>query len=215
MNKNFGDMGLMFVYCTLIFISGVVFGFIFTNGGQVSFVAFLGALSSIATVGAAIIAVIALKGWKEQFKFQKKYDAILELRTFLHGCADSYTFLASLRDHFVDHLRAGSITSLSDNYPFEAQRRWFSHINDMSRSWDMVNVLLTRDERVFFKQVPTDIRRLVGETQSEITRIVIQGADGADLQIFNEVNEGLEKIDEAYKRFEIRTRLFLKKITTY
>lgn len=120
--KNSVDFGLMVVYCALLFCAGVVFGFIFTKDGQVGLVSFFGALSSLAAVGAAVIAVIALHGWKAQFKFQKKYEAVVEFHTYLHGCADAYVYLSSVRDHFAAYIRNGSDIDLSVNFPSEAHR---------------------------------------------------------------------------------------------
>ena len=95
---------LLPTYCLLLFAAGCIFGFIFTKDGQIGLVSFLGAMSSLATVGAAITAVAALNSWKAQFQLQKKYDAVISVRAFLHEASHPLIYLSSLSNHFSAYI---------------------------------------------------------------------------------------------------------------
>lgn len=216
MSDEVSSFWLMVFYCLLIFAAGSVFGFIFTIDGQVGFLAVLGALASIATVGAAIVAVIALRGWKSQFNFQKKYDSVIHLRTFLYSTAESRAFLTALRDHLASYLRSSDADILSDpdNYPFEFEEKWLSHFSDINRAWDTMNVFLTDEEFREFKFAPDHIAVAVNNAKDKMIEVTFSETKNSILHLHEATNLGVNEISQAYKGLELQTREFLKVISS-
>ncbi|MCX4217446.1 hypothetical protein MKZ87_07315 [Pseudomonas sp. MCal1] len=222
MGNVFGERWLIFFYCLLLFFSGCVFGFIFTKDTQLGFIAFLSAISSIATVGAAITAVFALRSWKAQFQLQKKYDAVIAVRGFLHGATHPRIYLASLSNHLAEYLRSRNDRALADDFPEEDQRNWFNHVSEFGKAWDVMMVLLSKSELEQFDCSPTilgDMVRVAKDAMIEITfgEKDINNLDREDkkligLQNINRVHS--IKIESAYSDMEKQSRTLLGKLAS-
>lgn len=216
MGRGISEFWVMVFYCALIFAAGLIFGFIFTGNAQVGLLAVLGALASLSTIGAAIVAVRALRGWKEQFTFQKKYESVIHLRTFLHSAAEPHAYLTELRDHLASYIRTGDSNDLADpdKYPFETQKKWFAHFSDISRAWDMMNVFLTAEEISAFKFSPEDVEAAVDAASTKMTETAFSDMKNSILHLHEATSVGVKEIAAAYKSLELQTRDFLKEISS-
>lgn len=213
---------LLFFYCLLLFSAGCVFGFVFTEVGQVGFVAFLGAASSLATVGAAITAVVALNSWKAQFKLQKKYDAVVAVREFIHEESHSLIYLSSLSKHFSQYLMSRDYRALAQDFPDEVQRKWFVHISGFGKSWDVMLALLSLDEARRFSFAPADINQIIRAAKEGMMDTTFRNSpDGNAIDETIRVNE-LQKVlqqysvrlSSAYVDMEFQSRILLSELTT-
>jgi hypothetical protein len=79
------DGWVIFIYFLLVFCAGVIFSFIFTGGSAATFIIWVNSLSNLATVAAAITAVIALRAWYPQFKHSEKFKTAKDLRASFYG----------------------------------------------------------------------------------------------------------------------------------
>jgi len=216
-----GNSWLWFIYCALLFCAGGVFGCIFTTEGKISFVSFLSALASLATVAAAITAVIALTLWKAQFLLQKKYDAVIELRTFLHNATHPLIFLESYTTYLEDYVRSGDDRALSQNFPSEFQREWFSHSADFGKSWDMMEVVLSEEEVSIFSSNQKQIENVLKEAVGALSHLAFDGGrQGGEEQIKRLLslrplfNKYASKIEATYVELEAESRMLMKKLAT-
>ncbi|UZE30272.1 hypothetical protein [Pseudomonas asplenii] len=216
-----GDSWIWFIYCALLFCAGGVFGCIFTTQGKIGFVSFLGALASLATVAAAITAVMALTLWKAQFQLQKKYDAVIDLRTFLHSATHPLIFLESYTTYLEDYVRSGDDRALSKNFPSEVQREWFTHSSSFGRSWDMMEVVLSDKELSIFSSDQKQIDNILKEAVKALSKLAFDGGrQGGEEQIERLLslrplfNKYANTIDATYSDLEAQSRMLLKKLAT-
>ena len=222
MGNVFGERWLIFLYCLLLFFFFFFFGFIFTKDSQLGFIAFLGAISSIATVGAAVTAVFALSSWKAQFQLQKKYDAVIAVRGFLHGAIHPNIYLASLSNHFAEYLRSRNDRALADDFPDEVQRNWFNHVSEFGKAWDVMIVLLSKSELEQFDCSPTVLDNMVRDAKDSMIEVTFREGDSndldredkklIDLQNINRVHT--VKIEFAYADMEKQSRNLLGKLAS-
>lgn len=222
MGNIYGERWLIFLYCLLLFFAGSIFGFIFTKDSQLSFIAFLGAISSIATVGAAVTAVFALSSWKAQFQLQKKYDAVIAVRGFLHGAIHPHIYLASLSNHLAEYLRSRNDRALADDFPDEDQRNWFNHVSEFGKAWDVMMVLLSNSELEQFKCSPTVLDEMVRVAKDAMIEITFRDGEGNDSDPEDQKLIGLQNINRvhaleiefAYADMEKQSRILLGRLAS-
>ena len=91
------DRWVIFTYFVLVFCAGVIFSFIFTGGSGATFLVWVNAIASLATVAAAITAVVALRAWYPQFKHSEKFKAAKNLRASFYGAGPVNAALNNLQ----------------------------------------------------------------------------------------------------------------------
>jgi len=191
-----------------------VFGFIFSKDGQISLIGFLSASSSIATVATAVIALVALNSWKQQFKLQKRYDAVMELRGHALNVSPPLLYLNSMREHFAHYLRSKDDNALAELYPYEIQREWFVKINEMTKSWNVVSILLSDAELAMLDKTPVVLEKMVREVVDEMMQMSVGGEKKSLLSLHQTGNQGALKIEKAFTDFEKQCRDLLKYISS-
>ncbi|MBF6037760.1 hypothetical protein H8F22_02615 [Pseudomonas sp. P154a] len=222
MGRVFFERWLLLTYCLLLFASGCIFGFIFTKDGQVGLVSFLGGISSLATVGAAITAVVAMNSWKAQFQLQKKYDAVIFVRAFLHEASHPLIYLSSLSNHFSAYILSRNDRALANNYPDEIQRKWFDHASEFGKAWDVMTVFLSKSELESFGYSPTAINQMVRVAKDALIETAFGNSMGLEksdeaariLGLQNILRTHTVKIESAYVDMEKQSRVLLGELTS-
>jgi hypothetical protein len=222
MERVFFERWLLLTYCLLLFASGCIFGFIFTEDGQIGMASFLGAVSSLATVGAAITAVVALNSWKAQFQLQKKYDAVISVRAFLHEASHPLIYLSSLSNHFSAYIFSRNDRALANNYPDEIQTKWFDHASEFGKTWDVMTVFLSKRELESFGCSPTVINQMVRVAKDALIDTAFGKGSGLEnndeaariLGLQNIIRVHTVKIESAYTDMEKQSRVLLRELTS-
>lgn len=201
------------IYCVLLFLSGSVFGFIFSKDGQIGLVSFLSASSSIATVATAVVALVALNSWKHQFKLQKRYDAVMELRSHALNASPPLVYLNSMCEHFSHYLRSRDDNALAELYPYEIQREWFVKVNEMTRTWNVVSILLSDLELSMLPSNPMSLEKMVRDVVNEMMQMAVGEDRKSLLSVHQAGSQGAVKVEKAFSDFEQRCRDLLKHIS--
>jgi len=200
-------------YCALLFFAGSVFGFIFTKDGQIGFTAFLSAGSNVATIATAVVAVVALNSWKHQFKLQKRYDSVMELRAHALNASPPLLYLNSMREHFAHYLRSKDDHALAELYPYEIQREWFVKINEMTKTWNVVSILLSDTELSVLDHNPVGLEKMVRDVVMEMMQMSVGDEKKSLLALHQIGNQGCIKIEQAFSDLENQCRELLKNIS--
>ncbi|NMX65509.1 hypothetical protein [Pseudomonas sp. WS 5079] len=208
---------VIFCYCCLLFCAGVVFGFIFTKSGEVSFIAFLGALSSLATIGAALTAVYALNSWRTQFKHAEKYRMIKELRDMTSDSDFIRRFVISVRDQLMNSL---SSEALEDD-PSEVMKDfgmelWWQHSKSLNYAWSNMCEILSDEDISRFATRPSDLDDSVTEWFEKMIYIVFEDESPRLRRYLNLVKEtarGGKEITSQYKELETGARALIKNLS--
>jgi hypothetical protein len=163
----------------LLFLAGVVFSFLFTKTGEVGFVAFLGAVASLATIGAAITAIYALNIWYPQFKHSEKFKALKRLREILDAGNSAEKYIESV---YFDCMRRNtnevSSGTRAMDMRHEAKVKWRRQCLSVERCWDDLETLFSQSELAAFSDVPKDIDIAV---ESHVQNIEYMTSDGASV----------------------------------
>ena len=207
----------MFFYCCLLFSAGVVFGFIFTKGGEVGFVTFLSAASNLATVGAALTAIYALHAWYPQFKHTEKHKLIKEFQSLASDSGVVRTVIDSLKDTLV----AGVLTELSGGtyprapMPDDEMNAWWRHMGSLQYAWKNMSDLLSDDEVEVFTTSPGIIDNLTKDLISEMIDMAYEDVGAKRmLELTRHAARGAEIIASKYEELERGSRLLLKKLAS-
>lgn len=207
---------LLFLYCGLLFSAGIVFGFIFTNSGEVGFVTFLSAASSLATIAAAVTAVYALHAWYPQFKYAEKYKLIREfqLLLFQHNAARDYIY--SCNKNFLEYIEAedGRLPDHFAMLPQEASKNWQHHISAMLQAWGNMTLMLSDEEVSFLELTPNDIDRDVDELIGRLMDETFEEVGyKRKYKVAKESARGVERIVSRYRLLQDNVTYLLKSIT--
>jgi hypothetical protein len=207
----------MFCYCCLLFSAGIVFGFIFTKGGEVGFVTFLSAASSLATVGAALTAIYALHAWYPQFKHAEKHKLIKEFQSVASDSDVVRNFIYSLKGTLVAEIDAERSGELHPHSPFpdDEMRAWWRHMGSLQYAWRNMSDLLSDDEAKAFTISPGIIDNLTKDLVSEMMDMAYEDADAKRRwKLTRHATHGAEIIASKYEELESGSRLLLKKLAS-
>ena len=208
---------VIFCYCCLLFCAGIVFGFVFTKSGEVNFIAFLGVLSSLATIGAALTAVYALNSWRTQFKHAEKYRMIKELRDMTADSDFIRRFVISVRDQLMNSLYSESL----EDDPSEVMKDfgmelWWQHSKSLNYAWNNMCEILTDEEISWFVTRPSKLDDSVSEWFQKMIYIVFED-DGPrhkrHLNLAKETARGGKEITSQYKELETGARALIKNLS--
>lgn len=207
---------LMFLYCSLLFSAGIVFGFLFTKTGEVSFVTFLSAASSLATIAAAVTAVYALYAWYPQFKHAEKYKLIREFQALLfqHNAVRDYVY--SCRKHFLEYIESedGGLSNPFSPLPQEALKNWLDHVSALSQAWENMTLMLSDEEISLLGLAPIDIDR---EVDDLIGRLMDETFDEVGkkrkFKVARDSSRGAELIVSRYRLLQDNVRRLLRSVT--
>lgn len=208
---------LVFCYCCLLFSAGIVFGFLFTKGGEVGFVAFLSAASSLATVGAAMTAIYALHAWYPQFKHAEKYKLIKEFQQVTAKSELVREFIYTLKDKLIEVIEAEHSGTPYPHAPLpdEEMRAWWRHMDSMQYAWRNMNDLLSDEETKFFTTSPGIIDNLTKDLVSEVMDLAYEEKEtNRRLKLARRAASGAEIIALKYRELEDSSRLLLKKLAS-
>lgn len=208
---------LIFCYCCLLFSAGIVFGFVFSKGGEVGFVTFLSAASSLATVGAALTAIYALHAWYPQFKHAEKYKLIKEFQAVVSKSDLVRDFIYSLKGKLVEVINAEESGGADPHSPIseDEMRAWWRHMDSMQYAWKNMRDLLSDDEAEFFTISPGVIDNLTKDVVSEMMDLAYEETDSKRrLKLVRRSASGAEIIASKYHELEEASRLLLKKLAT-
>lgn len=174
----------------------------------------LSCISSFATVLAVVVAIFALKSWRSQFKYQKKYECILDLRSQLHGANEAAIYLNSLCVHFGEIIKSGTDSDLFDvdKFPYQLQRDWWSHLSKIQRTWALLEVTLEKSEIKFFTVNPNTLEGDVTSTVKQMIDLSCGEPKGSVVALYQLVNSSIVGMEEKYKLLEKQCRLALTKI---
>lgn len=163
---------------------------------------------------ASFIAMRALNSWRAQYKFQKKFECILELRAHLHGAPDPQKYISSIRNHFADTISTGADHDLFDpqHFPFEIQQSWFEHINSMQRTWALLEALLTPNELRSLQLSADILERQVQEVVRQMINIACGEPKGTLFELHKVGTAGMLDIERSYSSLEAQCRVLLKSI---
>ncbi|QGF94522.1 hypothetical protein GH769_15120 [Pseudomonas sp. CFSAN084952] len=208
---------LIFCYCCLLFSAGIVFGFIFSKGGEVGFVTFLSAASSLATVGAALTAIHALHAWYPQFKHAEKYKLIKEFQLVTAKSELVRAFIYALKDRLIEVVEADhSVAPLShDPLPDDEMRAWWRHMDSMQYAWRNMIDLLSDEETKLFTTSPGIIDNMTKDLVSEVMDLAYEETDSnRRLKLARRSAYGAEIIAAKYQELEDASRVLLKKLAS-
>ncbi|PMZ71768.1 hypothetical protein C1X65_22605 [Pseudomonas sp. FW305-70] len=205
----------MFLYCLLLFSAGIVFSFLFTKTGEVGFVAFLGAVASLATIGAAITAIYALNIWYPQFKHSEKFKALKKLREILDAGNSAEKYIESV---YFDCMRkntneTNSGTKLLDAR-HEAKTKWRRQCLSVERCWDDLETLFSQSDLAFFSDVPKDIDSAV---ESHVQNIEYMTSDGASvdfIQLHLQISDVCQNIRLRTKHVSEDSKALISKLVS-
>lgn len=208
---------VIFCYCCLLFCTGIVFGFIFTKSGEVSFITFLGVLSSLATIGAALTAVYALNSWRTQFKHAEKYRMIKELRDMTADSDFIRRFVISVRDQLMSSLYCESL----EDDPSEVMKDfgmelWWQHSKSLNYAWNNMCEILSDEEISRFVTRPSDLDDSVTEWFKKMIYIVFEDESPRlkrHLSLVKETARGGKEITSQYKELETGARALIKNLS--
>lgn len=207
----------MFFYCCLLFSAGVVFGFIFTKGGEVGFVAFLSAASSLATIGAAVTAIYALHAWHSQFKHTEKYKLIKEFQSVVSDSDVVRNFINSLKDTLVATIIAEHSGGAHPHTPMpdDEMSAWWRHMGSLQYAWRNMSDLLSDEETKVFTISPGVIDNLTKDLVSEMMDMAYEDVDAKRmLKLTRHAARGAENIASKYEQLETGSRLLLKRLAS-
>ena len=208
---------VIFCYCCLLFFAGVVFGFIFTKSGAVSFITFLGVLSSLATIGAALTAVYALNSWRTQFKHAEKYRMIKELRDMTSDSDFIRRFVISVRDQLMNSLFSETL----EDDPSEVMKDfgmelWWQHSKSLNYAWSNMCEILSDEDISRFATRPSDLDDSVTEWFEKMIYIVFEDESPRRRRQFNlakETARGGKELTSQYKALETGARALIKNLS--
>ncbi|MBA1209452.1 hypothetical protein [Pseudomonas fulva] len=174
----------------------------------------LSCVSSVATVLAVVIAIFALKSWRSQFKYQRKYECILDLRSQLHGANEAATYLNSLCAHFGKMIKTGVESDLFDanKFPYQLQRDWWSHLSNLQRTWALLEVTLNKRELKLFTVDPITLEDDVRNTVKEMIDLSCGEPKVSLGALYQLVSNSIVSVEEKYKILEKQCRSALIKI---
>lgn len=170
------DRFLLFVYCGLLFTAGVVFGFLFGDGFRVKVVDYIGVLSGLATIAAAITAVKALNAWHSQFKHSKKYEVALRFRDSLdRGFCDNNYVISLLNYKRAQYAPKNNndltgVTGLKEKKD-AAHEAWIAQGFKVENAWRDLEMLMSESDQKFFECTPPKVRNYVYSVCVEIYKI--------------------------------------------
>jgi hypothetical protein len=207
---------LMFLYCGLLFSAGIVFGFLFTKTGEVSFVTFLSAASSLATIGAAVTAVYALYAWYPQFKHAEKYKLIREFQVLLaeHNAVRDYVY--SCRNHLLKFIEAeeDGLSNPINLIPPEAMQNWQAHMSTMLQAWENMTLMLSDEEILLLGLSPSDLDREVDDLISALMDETFdEVGKKRKFKVVRESARGAELVVSRYRLLQDNVRRLLRAIT--
>jgi len=208
---------LIFFYCCLLFLAGVVFGFIFTKGGEIGLVTFLSAASSLATIGAALTAIYALHAWYPQFKHTEKYKLIKEVQLVASNSGVVRDFIYSLKAGLVAGIDSGS-TANGQPYapiPQAEMTAWWRHMDALQYAWRNMCDLLSENEIRAFTTSPDDIEQQTKDLVSEVMDVAYEdNADNRRLKLIRRAIYGAEAIALKYDELDRSLRILLKDLSS-
>lgn len=170
--------------------------------------------SSLATVVAVAVAIFALRSWRSQFWYQRKYECILDLRSQLHGANDAASYLSSLREHFSNRIRlgVGAGTFDEDRFPYPLQQAWWDHLSKLHRTWALMEVTLSKVELKNFTVDPHKIELEMRECVQEIISLGCAEPPVKLFRIHQQVSNSIISITKSYTELEKECRDVLLKI---
>lgn len=174
----------------------------------------LSCISSGATVLAVVVAIFALRSWRSQFKYQKKYECILDLRSQLHGANEAAIYLNSLCAHFGESIKTGIESDLFDaeKFPYQLQRDWWSHLSNLHRTWALLEITLKKSELKIFTVDPMKLESNVTNTVRKMIDLSCGEPKGSLIELYRLVNSSIVGVEEQYKLLESQCRLALTQI---
>lgn len=186
---------LMIFYCCLLFAAGVVFGFLFTSDGQINFVTFLGAISSLATVAAAMTAVYALRAWHAQFKHSEKYKAVLRFRESLDRGDSAVAFIRAVFQYVEEQNMRTQHASLVDLLAMRnaASQLWIKHSFKVEQAWNDLERLMSAAEIRQFPYSPVQLEEYVRDFVEHLDYVTSDGASVNILELSNDVQSFCSK----------------------
>ena len=154
-------ISMMVVYCFLLFAAGIVFGFLFSDNGQIQFVTSLGAISSLATIAAAIAAVSALQAWHAQFKHSEKYKAVLKFKESLDRGESACALIHAVSQHVEEQNVRTYHASLSDlqRIRSSATQAWVKQSYKVEQAWNDLERLMPAGEIRKFSCSPDQLEK--------------------------------------------------------
>lgn len=207
---------LMFLYCILLFSGGIVFGFIFTNSGGISFVTFLNAASSLATIAAAVTAVYALYAWYPQFKHTEKYKLIKGFQVLLSERNAARDYVYSCRNHLLEFIESekDGLSNPFNLVPPEAAKAWQTHISAMIEAWENMILMLSDEEKLLLGLSPSDIdcevEELIGRLMDETFE---ETGQKRKYKVMRGSARGAELIVSRYRLLQENVRNLLRGVT--
>jgi hypothetical protein len=182
---------LIFLYCVLLFSAGIVFSFLFTKDGEVTFVSFLSVLASIATIGAAATAIYALNIWYPQFKHAERFKVLklLKKELDLGNSAEAYMqcVLFECIEKNTNGAGAGVLRYVEATH--EARVKWRSQSLRIERCWDDVESLFSPKDLRIFAVRPHEIDLLVSNYVENLIYVTADYSSIDPLQLMNENGE--------------------------
>lgn len=171
-------------------------------------------VSSGATVLAAVVAIYALSSWRSQFKYQRKYECILDLRSQLHGANEAAFYLSSLREQLSESIRTGVDNDLFEpgNFPHELQRAWWDHLSKLQRTWALLEVTLGKSEMKLFTVDPYKLQAEMTSYVNEMINLSCGEPRGSLFQLHKLVSNSIVAVEKQYNLLEQKCRLALTKI---
>lgn len=170
--------------------------------------------SSGATVVAVLVAIYALNSWRSQFKYQRKYECILDVRSQLHGASEASMYLGSLREHFGDSIRTGVDKDLfqPENFPHDLQRAWWDHLSKLQRTWALLEVTLNKAEIKIFTVNPDELQRDMAGCVNEMISLSCGDPRGSLRELHWLVSNSIVAVEGKYNLLEQQCRIALTKI---
>lgn len=171
-------------------------------------------IASGATTVAAIAAIFALSSWRSEFKFQRKYECVLDLRSQVHGAKDASSYLGALREHFSEFIRTGieDDSQTPDGFPYDLQQAWWEHLSRMQRTWTLMEVTLSAGELKNFSITPFKLEDYMKGYVQEFINLGYRVPKVRLLEIHRLGVDSIVEVEKMYKTLEAECRLALSKI---
>lgn len=198
-------------------MAGIVFGFIFTKDGGLGFINVLNAVSSLATIGAALTAIYALQAWYPQFKHTEKYKLIKEVQVVVSNSAVVRDFIYSLKAGLLAGIDSGQASQGQPYAPIPQGEMalWWRHMDAFQYAWRNMCDLLNESELGSFTTNPEEIEHITKDLVAEIMDVAYEDkSENSRLKLIRRAVYGTEAITVKYDELDKSLRALLKSLSS-
>lgn|GEM_PF-3492340 len=154
-------------------------------------------LSFIATSVTAVVAVVALTGWRMQFKHTEKFNALRDLKDSATSLHKFRGYLLALQNKCLGLLQGASPENIAylQEAEDEARLKWLEALEHYNRAWSTALVFLTAEESENFVGSSNVFNRRSIDDPVKITMLYANAAQDGGAPLFQ--SEAREVTDTA------------------